>query len=155
MVLTREKIIGQAHAAGRLYERARGSPARGVLEMRADELCVDLADKIARQIEEEEKQATLAEGDSAASGAGLGPTAVPPEPAVTSKPSPWSVDYSRFDAILRDEDDSPPNQLQVRQIAHSLAGVVEDVKRLKPPGSCARQRGEASLGHEYFLDTLD
>ncbi|CAE7544140.1 unnamed protein product [Symbiodinium sp. CCMP2456] len=57
IALTREEIIGQVHQAGRLYDRAKGAPNRGVLEQRADQLCVDLAAKIARQIEEEEKQA--------------------------------------------------------------------------------------------------
>ncbi|CAE7433958.1 unnamed protein product [Symbiodinium microadriaticum] len=106
------------------------SPVKIVLEQRADQLCVDLAAKIARQIEEEEKQA-VADSVAVVQPATAAAAASRPEaPTTKPKPSRWSVDYSRFEAISNDEDDSSPNQAQVKQIAHSLAGVVEDVKRL-------------------------
>ena len=42
--------LHQVHEAGRLYERAKASATRAVLERRADELCADLAAKIARRV---------------------------------------------------------------------------------------------------------
>eukprot|EP00930_Biecheleria_cincta_P081274 TRINITY_DN7009_c0_g1_i1.p1 TRINITY_DN7009_c0_g1~~TRINITY_DN7009_c0_g1_i1.p1 ORF type:complete len:291 (-),score=65.77 TRINITY_DN7009_c0_g1_i1:12-884(-) len=51
----------------------------------------------------------------------------------------WSLDYSRFEAMLTSSDDEEPGKAEegmqpreVRQLAHRLAGVVDDVRRVSP-----------------------
>ncbi|CAJ1374206.1 unnamed protein product [Effrenium voratum] len=135
-ILTREGIIKQVTEAARLYAAKAGSCCAEASEKRADDLCADLAATIARQIEEEEREER----------------ATAPPTHQVPKVNPWSLDYSRFERAVAELDDLPP-AVQSAEIAHRLAGVVENVKKLQcRPGGASESRSSNTCAG---LDSLD
>eukprot|EP00931_Biecheleriopsis_adriatica_P019472 TRINITY_DN13255_c0_g1_i1.p1 TRINITY_DN13255_c0_g1~~TRINITY_DN13255_c0_g1_i1.p1 ORF type:complete len:227 (+),score=65.17 TRINITY_DN13255_c0_g1_i1:44-682(+) len=163
-LLTKERIIEQVKEAGRLYEQAKQSPSmKEAAEQRANYLCSHLADSIKEQMAREEQQETAAAA-AIKSPAGRGTreaekcqqqetpektaaravdkVGLPSFEEKRTTESKWSLDYSRFDKFLVDEEDSDKEELQggmkprdVSKLAHRLAGVVEELKQVKPENS--------------------